>query len=211
MWHHLALGAFLKLWLVSFGSCQSGDEALADLGSGYIIDTLRDQPKDNQIHSYPQGSNPCQVTFVTPPREACVGKGASPVLKEEVSYLQTLLQDSNRVLHSLQYTVNADTQDLGYQQVIWEHNKGTKEDNKEFYAILNKVINELGTHMNDDTADIPDERKKLRKSFLVMDHLLRSTTHLAEKLDKASQDLDMFLEKQLDKSTTLAYRSSIKS
>ncbi|XP_053316719.1 uncharacterized protein LOC128484385 [Spea bombifrons] len=212
MWRQIALGTVLRLWLaVSLGSCQSGDEPPADLGSGYVMDVLRDQPKEAQSDPHPQPTNQCQVTFVTPRRDACVGKDASPELKEEVAYLQTLLQDSNRVLQSLQYTVKADTQDAGYQEVISENNKGTNEDNKEFYVVLNKVMAELQTHMGDDPSDIPDERKKLQKSVLAMDHLIQSASRLADKLDEASQDLEVLLEKQLERSTNLAYQNTIKS
>ncbi|CAH2245527.1 Hypothetical predicted protein [Pelobates cultripes] len=212
MWRWAALSAIVNLWLtVTFSSCQSGDEALEDLGSGYIVNTLRDQPKESQDHPYQPNTNQCQLTFVTPPRESCTKKDSSPVLKEDVNYLKTILQDSNRILHSLQYTVNADTQDHGYQEIISEYNKGTKEDNKEFYMTLNKVMTEIQTHMNDDSSDVPDERNKLRKNFHMMDHLLRSTSHLAEKLEKTSHDLDVFLEKQLEKSATLAYHNTIRS
>ncbi|KAM4772709.1 uncharacterized protein WCC33_004382 [Rhinophrynus dorsalis] len=212
MWSHLTLSALLNLWLaVSFSSSQSGDEALADLGSGYIIDALRDQPKEPP--SYSQDTNHCQFTFVTPPRDqySCPGKETSLVLEKDVEYLKGLLQDSNRVLQSLKYTVNAEAQDLSYQEVISEYNKGIREDNKEFYGVLDKVMHELQTHIDDEGPDITDEKKKLKKSFHMMAHLLHTTSVLAEKLGKTSEDLDSLLEKTLDKSTTLAYRSTIKS
>ncbi|XP_075057255.1 uncharacterized protein LOC142143360 isoform X2 [Mixophyes fleayi] len=210
MRRYVALRAVLKLWLaISFSSGQSGDDALADIGSGYIIQTLQDQPKEPQYH--PQDANKCQMTFVTPPRESCANKINSQTFNEDARYLKDLLKDSSRVLQSLTYTVNADVQDLGYQEVITEHNKGIREDNKEFYGTLNKVLNELHTRMEDDGADIPDEKNKLRNNFRTMDHLLQTTFHLADKLDKVSQDLDLLLEKQLERSTTLAYRNSLKS
>ncbi|XP_077147901.1 uncharacterized protein LOC143808779 isoform X2 [Ranitomeya variabilis] len=200
----------LNFWLVvSLSSCQSGDDILADLGSGYILDTPQDQPKPS--HHHPQHTNTCQLTFVTPHQESCLGKDDSAGIKEDVKYFQNLLQDHNRVLQSLKYTVNADAQDLGYQQVISEHNKGIREDNKEFYGTLNKIIHELHTRMDDDGAELLDERKKLKNNFLTMNHLLQSTSHLAEKLDKTSQDLDVLLAKQLERSTTLAYRHMMKS
>ncbi|CAJ0929487.1 unnamed protein product [Ranitomeya imitator] len=65
--------------------------------------------------------------------------------------------------------------------------------------------------MGDDGAELLDERKKLKNNFLTMNHLLQSTSHLAEKLDKTSQDLDVLLAKQLERSTTLAYRNMMKS
>ncbi|XP_018425804.1 PREDICTED: uncharacterized protein LOC108798537 [Nanorana parkeri] len=205
-----ALCTALTLWLaVSFSSAQSGDEALADLGSGYLPGTLQDQPKEPQYH--PPLTNKCQMTFVTPRQESCAGRDNGPNIKEEVQYLQNLLQDHDRVLQSLKYTVNVDAQDLGYQEVIAEHNKGIQEDNKEFYGTLNKVIQELHTRMDDDGSEIPDKKKKMRKNFLMMDQLLETTFHLAEKLDKASQDLDLLMEKQLERSTTLVYRNNLKS
>lgn len=206
----LALHVQLILWLaVSFSSGQSGDDVLADLGSGYILDTPQDQPKEPPYH--PEDSKKCELTFVTPRQEPCVGKDNSRGIKEDVKYLQNLLQDTNRVLQSLKYTVNADAQDLGYQQVISEHNNGIKEDNKEFYGTLNKIIQELHTRMDDDGAEVLDEKKKLKKNFLMMNHLLQSTFQLAENLDKKSQDLDLLLEKQLERSTALAYRNILKS
>lgn len=45
----------------------------------------------------------------------------------------------------------------------------------------------------------------------MMDQLLDTTFHLAEKLDKASQDLDLLMEKQLERTTTLVYRNNLKS
>lgn len=210
MRHLLALRVLLNLWLaVSFSSGQSGDDVLADLGSGYILDTPQDQPKEPRY--YPEDTNKCELTFVTPHQEPCVGKDNARSVKEDVKYLQSLLQDTNRVLQSLKYTVNADAQDLGYQQVISEHNSGIKEDNKEFYGTLNKIIQELHTRMDDDGAEVLDEKKKLKKNFLMMNHLLQTTFRLAENLDKTSQDLDILLEKQLGRSTALAYRNILKS
>lgn len=149
----------LMLWLaVSFSSAQSRDEALADLGSGFLPTTQHDQPKEPQHH--PPPTNKCQMTFVTPRQESCVRKDNGRSIKDDVQYLQNLLQDHNRLLQSLKYTVNVDTQDLGYQEVITEHNKGIREDNKEFYVTLNKVILEHHTRMDDDGSDIPDEKKK---------------------------------------------------
>ncbi|XP_072266438.1 uncharacterized protein [Pyxicephalus adspersus] len=201
--------ALALCFAISFSSAQSGDEALADLGSGYLPGTLQDQPKHPQ--NSPPLANKCQITFVTPHQESCAKKDDGPSIKEEVQYLQNLLQDHDRVLQSLKYTVNADVQDLGYQQVIAEHNKGIREDTKEFYGTLNKVIYELHTRMDDDGSDVPDEKKKLRKNFLMMDQLLESTFHLAEKLDKSSEDLDLVMEKQLERSSTLVYRNNLKS
>ncbi|XP_068135128.1 uncharacterized protein [Hyperolius riggenbachi] len=210
MQHYWALWATVTLWLaVSPSTAQSGDDALADLGSGYLLSAFHDQPKEPQYK--PPASLKCQMTFVTPRQEACVMKSNGRSVKEEVQYLQTLLQDNNRVLQSLKYTVNADAQDQGYQEVISEHNKGIREDNKEFYGTLNKVIHELHTRMDDDGTDVPDEKKKLRKNFLMMDQLLETTFQLAEKLDKTSENLDLLLEKQLERSTTLAYRNTLKS
>ncbi|MEE6477121.1 hypothetical protein FKM82_011362 [Ascaphus truei] len=207
MWQRFVLSTVLRLWLViSCSSGQSGDEELADLGSGFIIDTLRDQPKEP--HSNPQDTNQCHLTFVTSLQQSCREQDTPPVLKEDVAYLQSLLQDSNRILQSLKYTVNADAQELGYQEVISEHNKGIQEDNKEFYGILNKVMQELNTQIEEDS---PEEKKKLRKTFRMMDHLLQTTSRLAENLDKASHDLDVVIAKQLHKSTTLAYRNIMKS
>ncbi|XP_069831859.1 uncharacterized protein [Dendropsophus ebraccatus] len=206
----LALHVLLNLWLtISFSSGQSGDDVLSDLGSGYILDTPQDQPKEPRHH--PQETNQCQLTFVTPRQEPCVEKDNSQTIKEDVKYLQNLLQDHSRVLQSLKYTVNADAQDLGYQQVISEHNKGIKEDNKEFYGTLNKIIQELHTRMDDDGAEFLDEKKKLKKNFLMMNHLLQTTFQLAENLDKKSQDLDVLLAKQLERSTTLVYRNMLRS
>ncbi|KAM4042676.1 uncharacterized protein ACNLHF_013248 [Anomaloglossus baeobatrachus] len=208
MWQLSVTRLMLNLWLlISLSSGQSGDDILADLGSGYILDTPQDQPKVPRHH--PQDS--CQLTFVTPHQESCLGKENPASVKEDVRYFQNLLQDHNRVLQSLKYTVNADAQDLGYQEVISEHNKGIREDNKEFYGTLNKIIHELHTRMDDDGAELLDERKKLKNNFLTMNHLLQSTSHLAEKLDKTSQDLDVLLAKQLERSTTLAYRNMLKS
>ncbi|KAM5164319.1 uncharacterized protein ACMZJ9_006829 [Mantella aurantiaca] len=205
-----ALHTALMLCLaVSFCSAQSGDEALIDLGSGYLPRTLQDQPKETKHH--PPLTNKCQMTFVTPRQESCVMKDNSRNVKEEVQYLHNLLDDHNRVLQSLKYTVNVEAQDMGYQEVIAEHNKGIREDNKEFYGTLNKVIHELHTRMDDDGSDIPDEKKKLRKNFLMMDQLLENTFHMVEKLDKASQDLDLLMEKQLERTTTLVYRNNLKS
>ncbi|KAG9470905.1 hypothetical protein GDO78_016368 [Eleutherodactylus coqui] len=210
MWRLLALRLVLNLWLViSFSSGQSGDDVLADLGSGYILDTPQDQPKVPQYSR--QDTNKCQLTFVTQQQESCMGKDNSWNMKEEVKYLQNLLQDNNRVLQSLRYTVNADAQDLGYQQVISEHNKGIREDNKEFYGTLNKIIHELHTRMDDEGAEVIDEKKKVKKNFLMMNHLLQTTFHLADKLDKTSEDLDILLGKQLERSTALAYRNILKS
>ncbi|XP_053565482.1 uncharacterized protein LOC128655915 [Bombina bombina] len=208
MWQHSALSTVLNLWLaISFGSGQSGDDILADLGSGFIIDTLRDQPKEPPTKDTTQ----CHLTFVTPSQEPCAGKDERSVIKEDVTYLQNLLKDTDRVLQSLKYTVNSDTQDSGYQEVISEHNKGIREDNKEFYEILNKMLQELNVNMDSDNTDIPDAKKKLRKSFHVMDHVLQTTSHLAEKLDKTSQDLDELLEKQLQRCSSLAYRNLVGS
>ncbi|OCT81463.1 uncharacterized protein LOC108717256 [Xenopus laevis] len=206
--------AVLKLWMaVSISLCQSGDDALADLGSGYIIDTLHDQPKEptSQPRSHPQETNQCQLTFTVPPQEQYVMKATSPVVKEEVTYLHNLLQDTNRVLQSLQYTVNADAQDLGYQEVIDDHNKGIREDNKEFYGTLSKIMQEFHTHMEEDVADVPDERTKLKRNFQMMENLLQTTTLIAEKLDKKAGDLDVALEKQMAKCTTLAYQTTMGS
>ncbi|KAM9317259.1 uncharacterized protein PAF06_008357 [Gastrophryne carolinensis] len=209
MWQNRALCVVLTLWLVvSFTTAQSGDDTLADLGSGFLPATQHDQPKQPQ-HQAPI-TNKCQMTFVTPRQESCAKKDNSRSVKEEVRYLNDLLQDNNRVLQSLRYTVNADAQDKGYQEVISEHNKGIQEDNKEFYGTFNKVIHELHTRMDDD-ADIPDEKKKLQKNFQMMDQLLESTILLAQKLDKASEDLDHLLEKQLERSTTMVYRNNLKS
>lgn len=205
-----ALCMALMLWLaISFSSAQSGDEALADLGSGFLPTNQQDQPKEPQHN--PPPTNKCQMTFVTPRQESCVRKDNGRSIKEDVQYLQNLLQDHNRVLQSLKYTVNVDAQDLGYQEVITQHNKGIREDNKEFYGTLNKIIVELHTRMDDDGSDIPDEKKKLKKNFLMMDQLLDTTFHLAEQLDKASQDLDLLMEKQLERMTTLVYRNNLKS
>ncbi|XP_056419737.1 uncharacterized protein LOC130361144 isoform X2 [Hyla sarda] len=207
----LALRVAFNLWLaISFSSGQSGDDILADLGSGYILDTPQDQPKESR--NPPKDTNHCQLTFVTPRQEPCVDKDNSNRIKEDVKYLQNLLQDHDRVLQSLKYTVNADAQDLGYQQVISEHNKGIREDNKEFYGTLNKIIQELHTRMDDDDGtEVLDEKKKLKKNFLTMNHLLQTTFQLAETLDKKSQDLDVLLAKQLERSTTLAYRNMLRS
>ncbi|XP_075716940.1 uncharacterized protein LOC142759021 [Rhinoderma darwinii] len=206
----LALRVVLKLLLaISFSSGQSGDDVLADLGSGYILDTPQDQPKEPRYHQ--QDTKKCQLTFVTPRQETCEEKDDFRGAKENVQYLQNLLQDTDRVLQSLKYTVNADAQDLGYQQVISEQSNGIREDNKEFYGTLNKVIHELHTRMDDDGAEVLDEKKKLKKNFLLMNHLLQTTFHLAEKLDKTSEDLDIFLGKQLERSTALAYRNMLKS
>ncbi|XP_063771096.1 uncharacterized protein LOC134908846 [Pseudophryne corroboree] len=210
MLRSVVLHALLELWLaISLSAGQSGDEALADLGSGYIKDTLQDQPKEPQHH--PQDTQKCQLTFITPPQESCAQRATAQSVKEDAQYLRNLLQDSGRVLHSLKYTVNADVQELGYQEVITEHNKGIREDNREFYGTLSKVMQELQTRMEDDGTDVPDEKKKLQKNFLMMDHLLQTTFHLADKLDKASEDLDLILEKHLERSTTLAYRNTLKS
>ncbi|KAG8546701.1 hypothetical protein GDO81_029966 [Engystomops pustulosus] len=210
MWQLSTFRLFLNFWFViSLSSAQSGDGVLADLGSGYILDTPQDQPKQPRYH--PEETNKCQLTFVTPRQEPCAEKDNSHSIKEDVKYLQNILQDHNRVLQSLKYTVNADAQDLGYQQVISEHNKGIREDNKEFYGTLNKIIHELHTRMDDDGAELLDERKKLKKNFLLMNNLLLTTFHLAEKLDKTSQDLGDLLEKQLERSTSLSYRNMSKS
>ncbi|XP_044146610.1 uncharacterized protein LOC122934980 [Bufo gargarizans] len=206
----LALRLTLSLWVaISLSSGQSGDDILADLGSGYILDNPQDQPKEPRYH--PQDTNKCQLTFVTPRQESCARKDNPQSVKENLKYLQDLLQDHNRVLQSLKYTVNADAQDMGYQQVISEHNKGIREDNKEFYGTLNKIIHELHTRMDDDGAEVLDEKKKIKKNFLMMDDLLQTTFYLVEKLDKKSQDLDVLLEKQLERSTALAYRNMLKS
>ncbi|KAG8445885.1 hypothetical protein GDO86_010612, partial [Hymenochirus boettgeri] len=203
-------GTLLKFWLaVSIGLCQSGDEELADLGSGFIINTLRDQPKEPT--SRPYDTNPCKMTFTIPTQDQCSREETPPVLKEEVTYLQNLLQDTNRVLQSLQYTVNADAQDLSYQEVIVEHNKGIREDNKEFHNILNKILQEFHLHMEDEDPDGTEGRKKLKRNFLTMDNLLQTSSHIAEKLDKKAKDLDAALEKQLAKSTTLVYQSTMGS
>eukprot|EP00079_Xenopus_tropicalis_P013215 XP_002941294.1 PREDICTED: uncharacterized protein LOC100496183 isoform X2 [Xenopus tropicalis] len=214
MWRHWIFGAVVKLWLaVSVSLCQSGDDALADLGSGYIIDTLHDQPKEptSQPRIQPQETTHCQLTFTVPSQEQYGMKETSPVLKEEVTYLQSLIQDTNRVLQSLQYTVNADAQDIGYQEVIAEHNKGIREDNKEFYGTLSKIMQEFHTNMEDDATDVPDERKKLKRNFQMMDNLLETTSLIAEKLEKKSGDLDATLEKQMARCTSLAYQSSVGS
>ncbi|CAJ0929489.1 unnamed protein product [Ranitomeya imitator] len=117
----VAVRLVLNFWLVV---SLMGDDILADLGSGYILDTPQDQPKHSRHR--PQDTNTCQLTFVTPHQESCLGKDDSAGIKEDVKYFQNLLQDHNRVLQSLKYTVNADAQDLGYQQVISEHNKGIR-------------------------------------------------------------------------------------
>ncbi|KAM4694730.1 uncharacterized protein O3C94_005215 [Discoglossus pictus] len=208
MWQRLALSAVLRFWLaVSFSSGQSGDDILAELGSGFLIDTLRDQPKESPTPTTKQ----CHYTFVTPTQDTCIRKEDPQILKEEVTYLRNILQDNDRVLQSLIYTVNADAQDLGYQEVISEHNKGIQEDNKEFYGILNKVMQELHTRLDDESPDVSDEKKKLKKSFHMMEHLLQTTSRLADKLDKTSQELDGVLQKQLERSTTLVYRHTIRS
>ncbi|OCT79137.1 uncharacterized protein LOC108718307 [Xenopus laevis] len=214
MWRWWMFSTVLKLWMaVSISLCQSGDDALADLGSGYIIDTLHDQPTEpkSQPRSHPQDTTHCQLTFTVPPQDRYVMKETPSVVKEEATHLQNLLQDTNRVLQSLQYTVNADAQDLGYQEVIAEHNKGIREDNKEFYGTLSKIMQEFHTHMEDDAADVPDERKMLKRNFQMMDNLLHTTTLIAEKLDRKAGDLDAAFEKQMARCTTLAYQTTMGS
>ncbi|XP_029452077.1 uncharacterized protein LOC115088192 isoform X2 [Rhinatrema bivittatum] len=192
--------------LVSISLAQSGEEIPVDTGSGFIAEEMMVRTQESKSHS--SNSMDCSLTFFTPgPSACCKGKDEPPASQEELAYLKDLIQDTNRIIQSLQYTISSEAGLLSYQDIISEALTGIREDNQEFYKNLNKVIHDFHTKMEDDNPDTSEEKKKLRKDFLMMDHLLKMTSRIAEQIDTASQDVDRVLTRHIEKSTLLTYRS----
>ncbi|KAJ1158204.1 hypothetical protein NDU88_010898 [Pleurodeles waltl] len=195
--------------MLSFCSGQSGDELL-EIGSGSTIDEMRDSAQQFKNEAY--GPDHCELTFHTQPHhEPCRGVEEPSASKQELQYLKDLLKDTARVLQNLQYTVRTEAGDLSYQEEIMETIRGTKEDNQEFHVTFNKVFSEFQSQMEDDSVDTGEEKKKLKKDFVMMDHMLRMNRRLAEQLDTTSHDLDVLLTQHFKKSMSLLHRSTVKS
>ncbi|XP_069461744.1 uncharacterized protein [Ambystoma mexicanum] len=208
---HCALRLALALCcILPFCSGQSGEDELLDTGSGSTLEEMKDSAQEfkNEVHD----PDHCGLTFFTPARPESCGSARLPAAsKEDLDYLNDLLKDTTRILQSLQYTTHAETGDLSYQEAIVESIKGTKEDNQEFHGTFNKVLNEFHTKMVDDLPDVGEEKKKLNKGFVMMDHMLRLNRRLAQQLDSTSQDLDVLLTQHFKKSMSLVHRSAVKS
>ncbi|XP_030051409.1 uncharacterized protein LOC115465145 [Microcaecilia unicolor] len=199
----------LGLSLIAPTSLAQSEEDLIDTGSGFIAEESMVKTEESNI--YPSNLNHCSLKFFTPgPSALCRSTDEASVSQEDLAYLKELFQDTRRIIQSLQYTINSETGQFSYQDAILEAITGIGEDNQEFYRNLHKVTDKFHTEMEDSNPDISEEKKKLKKDFLEMEYLLKITSHLAEQIDTASQDLDMVLTQHLEKSMLLAHRNTVK-
>nr|XP_033795421.1 uncharacterized protein LOC117358076 [Geotrypetes seraphini] len=209
----------MLLWIMSTGLelslivpiswAQSGGD-LVDTGSGLMAEESLVKTEESNKQS--SDLKHCSLTFFTPgPSVPCRATNEAPVSQENLAYLKELFQDTHRIIQNLHHTISSEAGQFSYQDAIVETITGIGEDNQEFYRNLHKVSDELYTEMEDSNPNISEEKKKLKKDFLMMEYLLKITSHLADQLDTSSQDLDMVLTQHTEKSMLLAYGSTVKS
>ncbi|XP_028581085.2 uncharacterized protein LOC114594948 [Podarcis muralis] len=168
--------------------------------------TVRPTPEDRGD----QSPNPdfCDFTFHIPwSGSSCTQTTqatTTPASQEELDHLKILLEDLGGNLKSLQEAAALEAGQSRYQDIVSQALPDVREANGEFHEILGKFLQELEEHIHaDDHLHAEDEKKKLNEHLRGMDRMLRVTSHLADQLDQASQDL-------LVKMTSLSEKPAIR-
>ncbi|XP_051471349.1 uncharacterized protein LOC127383062 [Apus apus] len=137
----------------------------------------------------PQDPQRCVITFHTP--SPCSSRGPPPSTStNELEYLKSLLQATKASLKDLEMAAMPEDNQTHYQDIITEALPAIHEANLEFQESLDNVRRELEAHVAEvNHPQVAEKKEKLRQDVLLVAHMLRLTSHLAQTLEDVSHHL----------------------